>query len=518
MANEKVVINVFRYDPDRDDAPRFERHEIPFKKGMTILDALRYISDNIDPSLAYRWNCRTGQCGSCAITINDKPGLACRTRIDPGQTYTLRPLERMPVIRDLAVDLSKGIKRLEKIRPYLERRAPPKRPEILLREEVADAAELRSCIECFSCLNACPAAGEAWQEFAGPVVMGRIARFELDPRDADDRVRLAFSNGLYDCTSCGVCKEVCMPHHLDIRRKAIERLRAHAVEEGLGPLEGHKSFIENASKTGYAIEVISTPLVEMVPDVIEPENAVDEVFFFPGCLINLRLQNTGLNAIEVLKRNGVRVRIPKEFVCCSSVMFRSGARKTAYELVKKNVEYFRRLGVKKLVGLCPGCMSTIKQDWPIVLHQLGEKPYEFEAYDINEYLVDVLGVDKMNLKELHPLKMKVTYHAPCHLNRHQEISQQPITLLKLVPGLEYVKTDGEDLCCGAGGGVRAGRRELSYRIADQKVKRMAKTGADAFVTSCSFCTIQLMDAVKRLNLPQKVYNVADVLAMSYKKA
>jgi fumarate reductase (CoM/CoB) subunit B len=254
----------------------------------------------------------------------------------------------------------------------------------------------------------------------------------------------------------------------------------------------------------------------MVPDVVEPERAIDEVAFFPGCLINLRLQNTGLNVIEVLKRNGVRVRIPKDFVCCGSVMFRSGARKTAYELIKKNVEYFRRLGIKKLVGLCPGCMSTIKQDWPIALHQLGEKPYGFEAYDINEYLVDVLGVDKMNLKDLHPVRIKVTYHAPCHLNRHQEISQEPITLLKLVPGLQYIKTDGEDICCGAGGGVRAGRRELSYKIADQKLKRMAKTGADAFVTSCSFCTIQLMDAVKRLNLPQKVYNVADVLAMSYK--
>jgi succinate dehydrogenase/fumarate reductase iron-sulfur protein len=154
MANDKVTVRVSRYDPERDDGPRLESHEIPFKRGMTILDALRYITDNIDPSLSYRWNCRTGQCGSCAVMINDKPGLACRTRMESGGTYTIRPMERLPVIKDLVVDLSRGMRRLEKIRPYLERKAPPKRPEILLREEVADAAELRSCIECLSCLSA----------------------------------------------------------------------------------------------------------------------------------------------------------------------------------------------------------------------------------------------------------------------------------------------------------------------------------------------------------------------------
>lgn len=511
-----VTLNVYRYNPDVDDKPRYQTYKVPYTRGMVVLDALNYIYENIDSTLAYRWNCRTGQCGGCAVTINGKPGLACRTILEPEQTYSIGPLARFQVIRDLVVDFNRGVRRLEKIRPYVERVKPPPRPEKMSREEVAEAMELKSCIECFSCVAACPSVVETWQEFIGPIGIGKLARLQYDPRDVGDRVKLAFINGVYDCTTCGACKEVCTPRHIDIRRKAIERLRALAVDQGFGPMPGHVEFINNAKNTGYTIEVKTTPFVESVPEVIDVDNPVDEVFFFPGCLINLRLQGVGMNVLEVLKRNHVRVHIPKEFVCCGSVMFRSGAREVSKELVLKNVEYFEKLGVKKLVGLCPGCLSTIKQDWPIVLHEIGRGPYSFKAMDINEYLVSDLGINRMNTKDLKPLDITVTYHDPCHLNRHQGISREPRELINLIPGVKFVECDESDRCCGAGGGVRAGVRPLSYVIASRKLDLMKETGANAFVTSCSFCTIQFRDAVSRFGYTEKVYNVTDLLAMSYK--
>ncbi len=513
---QKVQFRIQRFNPDIDDEPTYVTFKVPYSDRQGVLDALHYIFQNLDSTLAYRWNCRTGQCGSCAIDINGIPGLACRTVVDPSKQYTLEPLFNFPIIRDLVVDLGPGFRRLEKLRPYLERTSAPDRPEKLTREEISAAMELRSCIECFSCYAACPAVASAKQEFPGPIAMRELASFEFDPRDQGDRVQLAVTSGLYDCTSCGICKEVCIPKHIDTRRTAVEGLRALAVERGMGPLEGHQGFIKQIESTGYAVDVKSTPLTDQLPDVIDVDDPVDEVLFYPGCLINLRIQQVGLNVVEVLKRNKVRVHIPKDFVCCTSVAFRTGARAIASEMVIQNTDYFRKLGVNKVVGLCPGCMSTIKQDWPIILHEKDKPPYDFEPFDINEYLVDQLGFERFNQQDLKPLPIRVVYHDPCHLNRHQGISEEPRKLLRMIPKIEFIDVEDSDRCCGAGGGVRAGRRELSQEIARIKYEILSEVKPDVIATSCSFCFIQLVDVVKNSNSDIRVMNITDLLAASYR--
>ena len=514
--NQVVKFQIQRYNPDLDNEPKFVTYKVPYTDRQGVLDALHYIFRNLDSSLAYRWNCRTGQCGSCAININGVPGLACRTVVDPNNDYVLEPLPNFPITRDLVVDLGPGFRRIEKLRPYLERTSAPDRPEILTREEISSAMELRACIECFSCYAACPAVESAKQEYPGPIAMRELASFEFDPRDQGDRVQMAVSSGLYDCTSCGMCKEVCIPKHIDTRRTAVEGLRALAVEREMGPLEGHQGFISQIEDTGYAVDVKTPPLTDQLPEVIEVDKPIDEVLFFPGCLINLRIQQVGLNVVEVLKRNNVRVHIPKDFVCCTSVAFRTGARTVAYDMVLRNTKSFTERGVTKVVGLCPGCMSTIKQDWPLVLHEKDKPPYDFEPFDITEYLVREVGLEQINQKDLKPLPIKVVYHDPCHLNRHQGISEEPRTLLRMIPGIEFIDVEDSDRCCGAGGGVRAGRRELSEEIAGIKFEILSAAKPDVIATSCSFCFIQLLDEVKKAGSDIKIMNITDLLAASYR--
>ena len=190
MGKEKsLTFRIQRYNPDVDDKPTFSSYKVPYTDRQGVLDALHYNFRNLDSSLAYRWNCRTGQCGSCAISINGVPGLACRTIVNPSQDYVLEPLQNFPVVRDLVVDLGPGFRRLEKLRPYLERTAAPDRPEKLTREEISSAMELRSCIECFSCYAGCPAVSSAKQEYPGPIAMRELASFEFDPRDQGLRYR-----------------------------------------------------------------------------------------------------------------------------------------------------------------------------------------------------------------------------------------------------------------------------------------------------------------------------------------
>ncbi len=93
MTDKEIVqFRIHRYNPDLDDEPTFITYYVPYIDRQGVLDALHYIFQNLDSSLAYRWNCRTGQCGSCAININSVPGLACRTVVDPTKFYILEPL------------------------------------------------------------------------------------------------------------------------------------------------------------------------------------------------------------------------------------------------------------------------------------------------------------------------------------------------------------------------------------------------------------------------------------------
>ena len=101
-----IKAKVFRYNPDLDNKPYFQDFDIEYESGMTVLDALLQIQDRYDSSLAFRWECRGGQCGSCAVKVNTIARIACRTKVEPDENLVLEPLEKMPVIKDLVVDMA----------------------------------------------------------------------------------------------------------------------------------------------------------------------------------------------------------------------------------------------------------------------------------------------------------------------------------------------------------------------------------------------------------------------------
>jgi fumarate reductase (CoM/CoB) subunit B len=217
----------------------------------------------------------------------------------------IQPLN-LAVKKDLVTDL---VPKLEQIASLL-----PKKETVLPKKADIDAIKpLKDCIECLCCVSACPAVDVT--KFLGPTAMRQEMRLVLDPRDSGDRITDAVRDGLFTCTSCQACWKVC-PKKIEIPAKAIEKLRAHANKRGLTLLR-HLEVAVLIRETGRSIPRTTESFLEKVGEVIEPYGPVKAtVGFFIGCMYNLRQQQSALDAMEVLQRNGIRVIIPKEQVCC----------------------------------------------------------------------------------------------------------------------------------------------------------------------------------------------------------
>ncbi|RMD78611.1 MAG: succinate dehydrogenase iron-sulfur subunit [Gammaproteobacteria bacterium] len=224
---------IFRYDPDRDAVPRLEEHELAeARPEMMLLEALLLLKER-DESLSFRHSCHEGVCGSDAMNINGRNGLACITPLkDLAEPVTLRPLPGLPVIRDLVVDLEPFFRQYRAVRPWLVAHEPLPETERRQRpEERARLDGLYECILCACCSTACPSWWWNPERFRGPAALLQAARFLEDSRDQATAERLQELDGpyrLFRCHSIQACVQVC-PKGLDPSR-AIGRIRERMLQ------------------------------------------------------------------------------------------------------------------------------------------------------------------------------------------------------------------------------------------------------------------------------------------------
>ena len=150
------VFNIYRYDPDKDVAPRMQRYQIDVHPGdRMLLDVLIRLKA-MDPTLSFRRSCREGVCGSDAMNINGKNGLACLTNMTTlPQTVTLKPLPGLPVVRDLFVDMTGFFKQYHSVKPWLMTESPPPSRERLQSSQAREELNgLYECILCACCSSA----------------------------------------------------------------------------------------------------------------------------------------------------------------------------------------------------------------------------------------------------------------------------------------------------------------------------------------------------------------------------
>jgi succinate dehydrogenase / fumarate reductase iron-sulfur subunit len=225
--------SIYRYDPESGAKPRMQDYTLEIDpQGKMLLDAVLLIKD-MDPTLAVRRSCREGVCGSDAMNINGRNGLACITPLAAlKQPIELRPLPGQPVIRDLVVDLSQFYKQYRAVKPYLINHDPE--PEIERLQTPADRQELDGlydCMLCACCSTACPSFWWNPDKFLGPAALLQAYRFIADSRDQAINERLDDLEDpyrLFRCHSIMNCIDVC-PKGLN-PTQAIGRIKALLVK------------------------------------------------------------------------------------------------------------------------------------------------------------------------------------------------------------------------------------------------------------------------------------------------
>ncbi len=499
-----IKVKILRQNPQTGEEPYFEVYDVAEVDKMKILDALNYINNNYNADIAYRYSCRAGQCGSCALKMNGNVVLACKAEIEDGAV--LEPLD-FDVLKDLIVDRNKFDSKTLKMDLFLDGECSiPECPEILNPEEYADTKKIRSCIECLSCLSACPVVKET-AEFAGPYFMRYISKFALDPRDCADRAAEGFDEGLYCCTSCGKCKEVC-PKEINTFGSAIEKLREISVNENIGPLPAHKGILEQIKKTGRSVE--PTGEGEFPEGFIKAQGTEEKsehsskqkIALFTGCMVDYKLPEIAKALVKVMEANDVDVVVPVDQVCCGSPLLRTGQTEIFPELAKRNQEALKNYDT--IITVCAGCGSTLKNDYPKVGINLN-------VMDVSEFLASRLRTDNMK-----PVDMKVCYHDPCHLIRGQGISKEPREVLEKIKGVEFVEMEKPDQCCGAGGGVRSGKPEIAAGLGKKKADMIKDLDVDAVITICPFCEYNIQDSLQREGMDNvKAMNILKLLEKAY---
>jgi succinate dehydrogenase / fumarate reductase iron-sulfur subunit len=234
-ATRKINFHVTRYNPEIDPKPYVQVYKVDVSEGMTVLDGLHWIKENLDPTLVWRYSCRMGICGSCGMLINGSPTLACNTQIlhVSQSDVTVGPLPNFEIIRDLVPDLLSMFDKHASVQPHVirsEAELNSTKGEFYQSPEELEAyLQFTYCIKCGCCMAACPTLATDVR-YLGPMPLTALQRYNEDTRDEGFATRAKIAGGdggAFRCHYAGECSRVC-PKGVD-PGKAIQHLKRKLV-------------------------------------------------------------------------------------------------------------------------------------------------------------------------------------------------------------------------------------------------------------------------------------------------
>jgi glycolate oxidase iron-sulfur subunit len=263
-----------------------------------------------------------------------------------------------------------------------------------------------------------------------------------------------------------------------------------------------------------AFPSLSSPtLRKRVEPITSPPDQLSikgKVAVFPGCVFEYFQSHIAEDMISTLANQGYEVVYPKGPGCCGQALHSAGDFHTARMLAKRNIDVLSEYDT--VITGCATCSSAMKAygRWFEKEDPWQDKAMAFsgKVKDFSEFLGSRMEPVQEN-PSLPP--MTVTYHDPCHLKQHQGVFEAPRKILNALPGIRFIEMENADACCGLGGSFGISHRDISTAIQEKKINAIAKTGAEAVVTSCPGCLMYLADGIRRNKLPVKVLHIAQLL-------
>jgi succinate dehydrogenase / fumarate reductase iron-sulfur subunit len=258
---ENYALKIRRFDPESGEPAYWQDFNVELEPERSVLDGILQVRGDQDGSLAIRCSCQAAICGSCGVKINGRSRLACNTLIGDAAAaakngaIVVEPMGNMPVLKDLIVDMDAvHWKKVQRVVPWLlPDGPPPDREYIVPAEAMIDITQSMACIHCGACVSACLSL-EVDPEFVGPAALAKAYRFVGDPRDGQTEARLRDlahdPHGIYDCTHCFQCVEVCpkdvapMDQIMRLRRRATDDFEIKDSNNGYGHEQAFVNLIE----------------------------------------------------------------------------------------------------------------------------------------------------------------------------------------------------------------------------------------------------------------------------------
>jgi glycolate oxidase iron-sulfur subunit len=355
--------------------------------------------------------------------------------------------------------------------------------------------DLAKCVRCGSCKAQCPTYGEDPLEPMGArgrlVLLNGLITGKLKPSKL-------LNERIFSCVLCGACSASC-PVGVDVagaiyrgralladtdkKRRYLRYLARYAVR--------YPDFAFRMAKLSHRFlfpRLIRMGLIPFSPELPEaPFRRVEQVLkvpkrkgrvaVFTGCSVNFIFPQYGESLINVLRRFGYEVILPKGEVCCGVPLRTLGLEKEAAELAKRNYRVFSRLNVDAVLSLCPTCTAALKFHYP---DMIGKGLHD--AMDISVFFRDKVGLADS-------IRKTVFYHDPCHLRHDLGVNKEPREIIRKA-GLDLVPS-GDQGCCGFGGVFCLSCRDISNSLLKRRTERIIDSDPDVVVTSCPGCILQL---------------------------
>jgi len=368
-----------------------------------------------------------------------------------------------------------------------------------------------ACIMCFRCQEVCPAYNTG--KVLSPAALEINKRYHLNAGGTTDvpMLNMISEEAVWACTSCGACVDICpvgnepMRDILDIRRNLsmMESAFPKQLETAFKGMERNMNpwNVSQADRMKWA-EGMSVPTIE--------QNGEPEILWWVGCApaTDARAQKTAQAFAKILNAAGVNYAVlGKNEACTGDSARRAGREDIFFGLASQNVEILNEVAPKRIVTTCPHCLHTIKNEYPAF-------GGNYQVIHHTQLINELVGAGKISMN-LEGDNMKVTFHDPCYLGRHNQITDAPRDNLKSA-GMEVVempRNGAKSFCCGAGGAQMWKEEENgTARVNNVRFAEAKATGSNTVAVGCPFCMSMMTDASKADGGEIQVKDVAELVA------